>query len=743
MNLKKQKNILHPEVLEGFFKSTNFSTAIIVALALTIPILLGRYFDVLPYGILITLGAILASPSDIAGSMRLKISGILLSTALAMVVTFISHFLHFSPWIFVPIMGIMMFLISYLSIYGFRASLISFSGLFAFVINLSSLGESDFSVIQQTLLIGVGGLWYLALAISFYLIFPKVATEESLSKAFKLTSKYLQIRAQLIEPSQQRTSLSKDLLTTQTDLTEKHEKLRELLLNRRKGSGKSNYQTRSLSVFIELIDMLELAVTNPVNYEKADLLFKNNPTLFSDFQSLLFGMSDQLEIISNNLNKPNQIPENKHIKNLFIKLENDIDSLRDSQAIVINEDIILLKNFLKYQNLQFQKIDKIERILKNTNQKELHKVARKDFSNYLTQPNYNLELIIENFSFNSAIFRHSLRIAVVTMIGYLIGVFFNLQNSYWILLTIIVIMRPAYGLTKSRSRQRVIGTLIGGFVAVGIVFLVHNTYVFAVLAVLSLIIAFTMFQSNYKAAAAFVTLNVVFVYALLEPNVLHVIQYRIIDTLIGTGLAVVGNLILWPAWEIKSIEKTLLETIRANRNYLNQIVSFYNKGGELTQEYRLSRKKAFLEMSELSASFQRMTQEPKFRQGQLQNFYELSMLNHNFLVATASFGTYIVHNPTTPASENFNKVMDYIDENFQIAENFIQNKSSLRDDRLNSLEVMEATFGRKSDVLTSINDFEELDFDSQVEEAHLVLEQLKWLLDISEKIVRTLEKTEF
>ena len=726
-----------------FFKSTNFTTAIIVTLALTLPIVVGVVFDVLEVGILITLGAVLASPSDIPGSMRLKVSGILLSTFLAMFVTFISRFLHISPWFFLPTLGLMMFVISYLSIFGFRASLISFSGLFAFVISLSSLGQSDFSVIHQTLLIGAGGLWYLFLAVSFYLIFPKVATEELLSKTFKLTSSYLKTRAELIKPGIERVELSKELLSIQSELTENHEKLRELLLNRRKETGKSDYQTKRLLILIELIDMLELAVTHPVNYDKADRFFSQNLHLVDDFQQLLFGISSQIEVISNHLSTPNRMEENKEIRRLLNKLEEDIESVNTSSSTEFNEDIVLLKNFLKYQKLQYRKIIKIERLLKNTNQKELRKVAKKDFSRFITQPNYNLEVVIENFNFNSAFFRHSLRIAVVTMVGYLIGVFFNLQNSYWILLTIIVIMRPTYGLTKSRSMERTIGTLIGGLVAVGVVYIVHNPYIYAVLGIITLVIAFAMFQKNYRAAAAFFTLNVVFIYALMEPNVLHVIQYRVIDTLIGTGLAIVGNLVLWPAWETKSIENTLLETIKANRNYLIQIVKYYNEGGEITNEYRLSRKKAFLALSELSSSFQRMAQEPKSQQNDLERVYDLAMLNQSFLVATASFGTYIVNNPTTPASANFNKVIEYIKENLQAAEDYIENKDSTTLNRLSSDEVLEKTYGKKADFLLSIGEFDDQDFNSKVEEAHIVLEQLKWLLDISEKIVKTLEKTEF
>jgi uncharacterized membrane protein YccC len=55
-------------------------------------------------------------------------------------------------------------------------------------------------------------------------------------------------------------------------------------------------------------------------------------------------------------------------------------------------------------------------------------------------------------------FRHSLRLTIAIVFAYLLGFIFDIQNTYWILLTVIVIMRPSYGLTKERSKDRIIGT---------------------------------------------------------------------------------------------------------------------------------------------------------------------------------------------------------------------------------------------------------------------------------------------
>tara|TARA_R110002050_G_scaffold183099_2_gene316601 strand:- start:157 stop:942 length:786 start_codon:yes stop_codon:yes gene_type:complete len=260
-----------------------------------------------------------------------------------------------------------------------------------------------------------------------------------------------------------------------------------------------------------------------------------------------------------------------------------------------------------------------------------------------------------------------------------------------------------------------------------------------------------MVQRNYKAAATFITLSVVFIYALVQPNIFNVIQFRVIDTLIGAGLATLGNLLLWPAWEINTMQKTLLGTIKANRIYLEEIISFYNKKGSLPSQYKVARKKAFLEISDLSAAFQRMTQEPKSQQKNLGKVYEIVVLNHNFLSSLASLSTYILNNPTTPASSNFNKVADKIIENLKEAEYILdeaigqhssENPNKVIESNNSNEDLFDATFGTSLVFSEEEKTTQSESFHSIIEEAHLVREQLKWLLSMSEKMPKLLRETQ-
>ena len=102
-------------------------------------------------------------------------------------------------------------------------------------------------------------------------------------------------------------------------------------------------------------------------------------------------------------------------------------------------------------------------------------------------------------------------------------------------------MRPNYGLTKERSKDRIIGTIIGAVIAVGIVLVTQNEILYAALALISLVFAFALIQQNYKSAAALITISIVFVYSFINPQALEVIQYRVLDTFIGAVIALVAN----------------------------------------------------------------------------------------------------------------------------------------------------------------------------------------------------------
>ena len=158
----------------------------------------------------------------------------------------------------------------------------------------------------------------------------------------------------------------------------------------------------------------------------------------------------------------------------------------------------------------------------------------------------------------------------------------------------------------------------------------------------------------------------------------------------------------------------------------------------------MNRKEAFLQMSNLSAAFQRMAQEPKSKQNHFDDIYELVEINHSFLASLASLSSYIQNHKTTAASEEFIMISEKIQANL---------------DRICS-QLKAIDFESKiinANPLNVINESERLKFSIEHltnktiintenvrnhQEAHLIWEQMYWLFLLSEKMLKLTLKFE-
>lgn len=728
-----------------FLRSTDFSKAIVLTIAIVIPIAVFSNIGLLEIGVSMAMGSLLSSPSDVAGSFKHKVIGIIAAALLGAISFCIAGYAAQFSWAVAPMLLVMMFCIAYLSVYGFRASLVTFAGLLAVVLSFANI-SSEIEIWQKSLLIFGGGLFYMLISIVWYLLKPERASEQQIAETMELTADYLRLRIRMLDPEADLETIQKELFQKQTELNEHHESLRELLISFRMSSGSSGYTRKRLLIFIDLVDMLELAMANPIDYPKMRKVLASDFIELDVFRQFSLKMAGQLDRISLAVHTNSRMPVNKLSEELK-KVEESL--LKYRAAINISEkreSMLILRNFYDYQARQAQKISNIDRVLRNLEGKK-RIFKDKDVQQFITQQEYSLKTLRTNFHFNSSIFRHALRLAIVVLAGYLLGSYFSVQNAYWILLTIVVIMRPNYGLTKQRTRKRIVGTLIGGALAIGIVFITQNTTVYAILGIFSLTLAFSLIQRNYTTAAMFITLSIIFIYALLQPEVLNVIQFRILDTVIGAALAGLGNFILWPKWELKELNSVISNSINSNIGYLEEIDDYYHNKENLPISYRLARKKAFLDMGELSGAFQRMTQEPKSQQKQLSLIYEIVGLNHTFLSALASMGSYIRNHPTSKASSDFEMYTRTIIFNLRNSVLLLENENR-KEKEGEGISKAGKALHRRFDEMATERDREISEGKAQIDdntrlnlqEAHLITGQLEWLLDLSEKLEINTEK---
>ena len=726
--------------VQKFTDSTYFTNAVKVTIASVLPVLIFTYLGHFQMGFTMALGAFFAYPSDIPSNLKHKINGIIVTSIIVSGVSLLINISYPFPYLFYPLLTVLIFSLSMISVYGQRATMASFSALLALSLAFAHI-QTGWAILNYTALLFAGGIFYLLISLLFHYIRPHRYTELQLAQCIELTAKYLKLRGDLWKLKSDRTEITKKLLNLQVELNVIHENIREVLVRNRANTGSSNQNRKMLMTFIALVEIMELAITNSFDHNKLHQKFDNHPQILSNYKNLAYNLAKTLKQLGKAIEKSKPYLAQHDLLNDLYKFELAILEYESQTKDEANtEGVFMLTTMLHYAEKQVEKIKILERTFTSKSVISDFKDKDRDLEKFITPQYYPLETIIENFSFSSTIFRHSLRLTITLMVGVIIGKILPFQNTYWIILTIVVIMRQGYGLTRQRTYHRIFGTFVGGIIAFGLLNFIHQPQVIGGLAVVAMVLGFSFTPTNYKIGATFITIYVIFVYGILTPNIEDVIQYRVLDTLVGAVLSYLANSFIWPSWEFLNVPVYLEKSILANRNYLKETSLFYNKKGEVPSSYRLARKQAFVEIGNLMASFQRMLQEPKSKQNQLPQIYKLAVLNHTLLSSAASLGTYIQSHKTTEASEAFNAVVDRVIQNLDYS---IVLLSATENDSLMQLqnEDISKRFTELKNIraneLKRKGEISEEEFQLKMQEAHLIIEQLIWLNNLSENIVKS------
>jgi len=617
------------------------------------------------------------------------------------------------------------------------------------VISFAVQKDTAQAIFTQVLFSAIGGFWYLVVSLVIQQLAPKREQNQLLADTLSLLGTYLKLRAKLLTKKTNRDEIFKETLAIQIQINEKHETLREILLTARKRSGRSRFEEKQLLILVSTINIFELIEAEHLDYNLIDEIFGDRKNFLKASKNLNKVMGNHMILLSDLLIQNKKIPNKETLLNALSKANDSIDSYVDTFKLPeAREGALILRNLYDYQEQLLQEIRTIRRVIANVHDASKISLKREDSSQFLTLQEYRWNVLTQNLSLKSKMFRHSLRLTIAIVFTYLLGYTLEIQNAYWIMLTVIVIMRPNYGLTKERSKDRVIGTIIGAIIAFCIVLLTQNEIVYAVLAFISLVLSFSLIQQNYKSAAAFVTISIIFLYSLINPNAFEVIQYRIVDTVIGAIIAVVANYIILPSWEADNLSQIVLNALKMNKKYLLAAQVLYENPKAQKLDYNLARKDAFLAVSNLNASFQRLTQDPKSKQKEFQLIYEIVTINQTMISAIAAIGNFIINHKTTPASENFKQLIHKISGNLQLSSDILER---IQIDKNIDAKKNEDAHHKLFDTYKKLSNLrdenikkgnKELDTETlhQLQEAYLISNHLNWLKTLSESLKKAIEK---
>jgi len=203
-----------------------------------------------------------------------------------------------------------------------------------------------------------------------------------------------------------------------------------------------------------------------------------------------------------------------------------------------------------------------------------------------------------------------------------------------------------------------------------------------------------------------------------------------------------------PSWEANNLKQVLLNALKMNKEYLLATQELYQYPSKHKLSYSLARKEAFLAISNLNAAFQRLTQDPKSKQKEFQLIYEIVKLNQTMVSAIASIGNFISNHQTTPASIEFNILINKISNTLQMSFDSFDDTQTKKKVAKETAEDAEEKLLGKYQQLSNLRDENirlgntELDTETLhgLQEAYLIANHMTWLKSLSENLQKATER---
>src|SRR5690625_2080999 len=156
-------------------------------------------------------------------------------------------------------------------------------------------------------------------------------------------------------------------------------------------------------------------------------------------------------------------------------------------------------------------------LLEGTAKESQWGIGEKDLPYFETRDQVRLEQMISHITFQSGYFRYALRVTVTALIAYFFTRFLGFQHPHWAILTVLVILKPGYRVSRERMIRRVIGTSAGVVIAyVLFSLLTPSHFLSQILFLIAFFGGFAFANTNYAVASSFFTIYILFIYAFLD-----------------------------------------------------------------------------------------------------------------------------------------------------------------------------------------------------------------------------------
>jgi len=638
-----------------FLYSHYFFGGVRQGIGMLLPVLvIGTLFGDYRMGLVATFGAqCLAIIDQPGGPQRHRtnemIGGVLLAT---MTVTITGAASTYPLLLWLAIVA-QCFLFSMFSVFGKRGGMIGFGGLLIMTLTMQSPMPLN-EVLEHSAATFGGAIFYLAFSRAFSYVLRLREERQAMSVALYATADYIAARSQFYDETTDLDDTYRQLIQSQSVMTEKHQAARDVVLRALpQGTGHGDNERVMLwNMFVNMLQLLDTMVASHTDYASLRRVLAGHECLMF-MRDALAKIAVQLNQIALDVSRGRPVLYKGSTKAELRAIEYDIEQFKQQgMAEQDPEALALIIQILRRLRNASRIVNKIAE----------HAAARSDatptdelridksLTQFMSRQELRVGMLSSNLRLDSPYFRYAIRLSLagalaMGVISHWIPSPVTTAHSYWVLLTIVIIMKPGFALTRQRNGWRLTGTLIGGIAALLIFNFTHSPGILFGIMLMACIMGNSLLQLNYMASAMFSTLFVFMAFNFLAPDMISMerLGERILDTLLGCAIALVCSYVL-PWWEARYMKPLARAATKANREYLRtglryaKSIQSRNAGiatpeGTPTPEeadiaWRLARKNVHIAFSNYAEAFYRMMSEPRSHQVNVPEFNNLLIQNH-------------------------------------------------------------------------------------------------------------------
>jgi uncharacterized membrane protein YccC len=567
-----------------------------------------------------TLGAISASISDLPAPWREKARTMGFGFVLALLSTIAIQLAL--PWPLATLMmiGAISFVGGLVTGFGRWAVAVAMQAVIPMVFVLGFPRESLPAAVRIEIVFAAGGVAYIAFALLATVFTDSSARRLVASESIREFSIYLRAVAGIFDPDQDLEAAYGAAIRQQAALAEQLQSARALLLDRTGDRGERLRLAATIGVLLDAFDALVAAQCDVALIRETAAA---RPLLARIGDALRMGSLDlehlSLELLTTG--HPTLPPDHQ----LAIDaLKRELNGLDADEGIDPNAGAAL-DAATRRLILALGHVRRLEKALSNDDTAR-GVIGDVDLAAFIPKRTYAPSALAQHFNLDSPVLRFSVRLALAMMAGALVAQSLgDERHGNWVLLTIAVVMRAGYGLTRQRRDARVVGTLVGCVLASGFVAYLPAG---ALVGVQGLAVAVThsFARLNYRIASASASVMALVTLHLVQPWLSAPILVRLADTLIGAAIAHLFNY-FWPRWESSEAPR-LVSRLEAQ---LAAFAAVALRPGVTDHDYRLARKNAIEAIAALSDSAGRMSIEPMAARKGLEEMAALLIAAHGFV----------------------------------------------------------------------------------------------------------------